>query len=97
MKLDELKIEKIDILKEMEVLNERTRKSVIENTSEEKIKAYDCGVKNTMNCLRSLITHELDGEKDRLIYQKYGEQCDLVRYEKPSEILKELGVEAVVD
>lgn len=62
-----------------------------------KIKAYDTGVENTMNCLKSLITHEDDGEKDRLIYQKYGAQCGIVTYWPLEEVLKDLGIEAVVD
>lgn len=90
-------VEKIDILKEMEILNARMREAAIKDSTEEKIKAYDIGVENTMNCLKSLITHESDGEKDRLIYQKYGEQCDVVTYWPLKEVLKELGVEAVVD
>lgn len=93
MSIDDIKVEKIDILKEMEILNARMRKVAVKNSAEEKIKAYDCGVENTMECLKSLITHETDGEKDRLIYQKYGEQSEIVRYEKFSEILRELGVE----
>lgn len=90
-------IEKIDILKEMEILNARMRELAIKDSTEEKIKSYDIGVENTMNCLKSLITHESDGEKDRLIYQKYGTQCGIVTYWTLEEVLKDLGVEAVVD
>lgn len=90
-------VEKIDILKEMEVLNERMREVAVKDSTEEKIKAYDVGVENTMNCLKSLITHESDGEKDRLIYQKYGAQCGIVTYWPLEEVLKDLGVEVVSD
>lgn len=97
MKINDVIVEKMDILKEMEVLNERVREVVVKNSTEEKIKAYDIGVENTMNCLKSLIVHESDGEKDRLIYQKYGAQCDIVTYWPLEEVLKELGVEVVED
>lgn len=89
--------EKIDILKEMEILNARMREVAIKDSTEEKIKSYDIGVENTMNCLKSLITHESDGEKDRLIYQKYGAKCGIVTYWPLEEVLKDLDVEAVVD
>lgn len=97
MKTEEMKVEKIDILKEMEVLNARMRELAVKDSTEEKIKAYDCGVKNTMVCLESLITHETDGKKNRLIYQEYGEVSNVVQYRKLSEVLKKLGVEAVQD
>lgn len=85
-----IQVEQIDILKEMEVLNKRMRDAALEGcASEEKIKAYDIGVKNTMSALESLITHA-EGEKDRLIYQKYGEQFDIVRYRLLKDVLKEL-------
>lgn len=90
-------VEKIDILKEMEILNARMREVAVKDSTEEKIRSYDIGVENTMNCLKSLITHESDGEKDRLIYQKYGAQCGIITYWPLEEALKELGVEAVVD
>lgn len=97
MDIKKVIVEKMDILKEMEVLNARMREVAIKGSTEEKIKAYDIGVENTMNCLKSLITHELDGEKDRLIYQKYGAKCGIVTYWPLEEVLKDLGVEAVVD
>lgn len=83
-------VEQIDILAEMEVLNERMRNAVIKGTTpEEKIRAYDMGVKNTMAALEFLITHS-EGEKDRLIYQKYREQIDLVRYRTLGQCLNEM-------
>lgn len=90
MNIEDIIVEKVDILKEMEVLNGRMREKAIENSTEERIKAYDCGVKNTMECLKSLITHETGEEKDRLIYQKYGKQSDVVRFVRLSDALKEM-------
>lgn len=90
-------VERIDILKTMEMLNARMREVAIKDSTEEKIKAYDIGVENTMNCLKSLITHESDGEKDRLIYQKYGAKCGIVTFWPFEEALKELGIEVVAD
>lgn len=97
MSIKDVIVEKMDILKEMEVLNARMREAAVKDSTEEKIKAYDIGVENTMNCLMSLITHESDGEKDRLIYQKYGAQCGIVTYWPLEEVLKELGVEVMAD
>lgn len=97
MNTENVIVEKMDILKEIEILNARMREVSVKGSTEEKIKAYDIGVENTMNCLKSLITHESDGEKDRLIYQKYGAQCGVVTYWPLEEVLKDLGVEAVVD
>ena len=85
-----IQIEKIDILSEMEVLNKRCRDMSVKGTeSEHEIKAYDLGVKNTMAMLSSLINLNEENE-NRLIFQKYGEQSDLVRYVHLSEVLKEL-------
>lgn len=91
MNINNTAIEKIDILGKMEILNTRMRESVIKNiVDEEKVKAYDIGVKNTMECLKSLITHK-DGKKNRLIYQKYEEQSDdFVQYVQLSDALNEL-------
>lgn len=87
--ISKVMVEKIDILAEMEVLNRKMREAVIKDTvPEEKIKAYDIGVKNTMSALESLITHS--EEKDRLIYQKYGEQSGLVKFILLSDVIKEL-------
>lgn len=73
--LDEILVERMDILSEMELLNKRCRefvKAVIKGTeSEKEIEAYDLGVKNTMSMLAGLIESH-DGETDKLIYQKYG-------------------------
>jgi len=88
MEFKNLVVEEIDILKTMEMLNEKMRKSVSKNLNEEQMKTYNIGVQNTMNCLRSLITHQ-DGEKNRLIYQKYGEPTQVCYFRKLSEILKE--------
>lgn len=89
--ISKVMVEKIDILAEMEVLNRRMREVVIKDTTlGEKIKAYDIGVKNTMSALKSLITHSADGEKDRLIYQRYAEQSNVVRYMLLTDALKEL-------
>ena len=75
----------------MEILNQKMRDVAVKETSlENLIKGYDCGVKNTMSALKSLITHSIDGEKDRLIYQKYGERSNIVCYELLSDALKEL-------
>lgn len=91
--LDEIGVEKIDILKQMEVLNERMRAIAVEGMAEEKIKAYDCGVKNTMAVLESLI-----GKEDKLLYQKHGEEfCDIARYIRLSDAISEIGGGAVVD
>lgn len=97
MNTENVIVEKMDILKEMEILNARMREVAVKDSTEEKIKAYDIGVENTMNCLKSLITHESDGEKDRLIYQKYGAQCGVVTYWPLEEVLKDLGVEVMAD
>lgn len=89
--ISKVMVERVDILKEMETLNQKMRSAVInETTSENLVKGYDWGVKNTMDSLESLITHSVDGEKDRLIYQKYGEQSNVVWYELLSDTLKEL-------
>lgn len=94
MDFKDIVVEEIDILKTMEMLNERMRDSVSKKLTEEQMKSYDIGVKNTMNCLESLITDQEDGEKNRLIYQKYqkyGEEVCV--YKKLSDVLKELETE----
>lgn len=89
--ISKVMVERVDILKEMQILNEKMRDTAINKaTPENLIKGYDWGVKNTMAALDSLITHSADGEKDRLIYQKYGERSDMVCYELLSDALKEL-------
>lgn len=89
--ISKIMVEKVDILKEMKILNQKMRDVVVKETSlENLIKGYDWGVKNTMSALKSLITHSIDGEKDRLIYQKYGERSNVVWYELLSDALKEL-------
>lgn len=90
MELRDVIVEEIDILKTMEVLNEKLRNSASQNLTEKQMKVYDTGVKNTMNCLEMLITHQQDGEKNRLIYQKYGEATEVCEYRKLSDILKEV-------
>ena len=88
--LDTIPIEKSDILSEMEVLNTRCRKIAIKGTeTEQEIKAYDLGVKNTMSMLASLINPGMKNE-NRLIFQKYGIQSNMARYVRLSEVLKEL-------
>lgn len=90
-------IEKIDILAEMEVINKRMRSAAIKDTTTEKeAKAYDIGVKNTMYALESLITHS-EGEKDRLIYQKHGEQSDVVQYRTFEQVLKDMEENGVLE
>lgn len=83
-------VEQIDILAEMKVLNERMRNVEIKDTTPEaEIRAYDVGVRNTMSALESIITHS-EGQMDRMIYQKYGEQSDLVLYRTLEQCLKEM-------
>lgn len=81
-------VEQIDILKTMEMLNSEMRKLVEKKLTEEQMKSYEIGVQNTMACLESLITHK-DGEKNRLIYQKYGKPTYMCEFRKLSGILKE--------
>ena len=89
--ISKVMVERIDILQEMEIFNQRMRDVVVKDTTPENlITAYDMGVKNTMSALESLITHSADGEKDRLIYQRYGEQSNVVRYMLLTDALKEL-------
>lgn len=90
-------VEQVDILAEMKVLNERMRNAEIKDTTPEaEIRAYDMGVKNTMAALESLITHS-EGEKDRLIYQKYGEQSDVVRFRTLEQCLKEMKEKGILE
>lgn len=101
MNIDELLlkviVEKVDILEEMKVLNERMRNAVIkDSTSKEEANAYDIGVKNTMSALESLIAHS-EGEKDRLIYQKYGEQSVAVQYITLDQALKDMKENGVLE
>ena len=90
-------VERIDILKTMEMLNARMRDLVSKNLTEEQMKIYDIGTKNTMNCLEYLITDQRDGEKNRLIYQKYGEPTEIRKFRRLSDVLKEAENRAVVD
>lgn len=96
--ISEVMVERIDILKEMEILNQKMRSVVVNKTNPENlIEGYDWGVKNTMSALESLVTHSADGERDRLIYQKYGERSDVVWYELLSDVLKELKSSGQLD
>lgn len=88
MDFKDVVVEEIDILKTMEMLNGEMRKLVEKKLTEGQMKSYELGVQNTMACLESLITHE-DGEKNRLIYQKYGEPTYVRDFRKLSDILKE--------
>ena len=95
--LGEISIEMVDILEEMKVLNNRISETVCTNMTDEQKKCYDLGIQNTMSALKSIIdTTEIDdgktkdAEKDRIIYQKYGEQSNVMRYNKLSNILAEL-------
>ena len=97
MDFKDIIVEEIDILKTMKMLNERMRDSVSKNLTEEQMKIYDIGTKNTMNCLESLITDQRDGEKSRLIYQKYGEPTEICKFRRLSDVLKEAENRAVVD
>lgn len=97
MDFKDIVVEEIDILKTMEILNERMRDSVSKNLTEEQMKIYDIGIKNAMNCLESLITDQKGGEKNRLIYQKYGESTEVCKFRKLSDVLKEAENRAVVD
>lgn len=97
MDFKDIVVEEIDILKTMEMLNKRMRDSVFKNLTEEQMKIYDIGVKNTMNCLKSLIADQKDGEKNRLIYQKYGEPTEVCKFRKLSDVLKEAENRMVVD
>lgn len=82
-------VQKVDILKHMEVINKRMREFAIKDSTDDKIKAYDIGVKNTMSALEALITNEkLEG--DRLIYQKYGEHSNGIRFMTLPDVLEEL-------
>lgn len=94
-KLEKILVEKVDILSEMESLNKSFRDLFINGDhTEEQVKAYDVGVQNTMSILESLIdSSEIDGykrKKDRIIFQKYGEESKIRRYVKLSDVLKEL-------
>lgn len=90
-------VEKIDILEEMKVLNKKMREAVIkETTLEEESKAYDIGVKNTMSALKSLITHS-EEERNRLIYQKYGEQSDMVQYITLEQVIKDMEENGILE
>ena len=95
--LDEISVEMVDILEEMKALNKKISDSVCANMTDEQKKCYDLGVQNTMSALKGIVnTDECDGkgtkevEKDRLIYQKYGMQSDIVRYIKLSDAINEL-------
>lgn len=89
-------VEKIDILEEMKVLNKRIRDAIIKDSTSEEAKAYDIGVKNTMSALESLITHS-EGEKDRIIYQKHGEQSDMVQYITLKQVIKDMEENGILE
>ena len=95
--LDNISIEVVDIIQEMKVLNDRISNTVCANMTDEQRKCYDLGVQNTMSALKGIIdTTEVDGnetneiEKNRIIYQKYGMQSDVVRYIRLSDVINEL-------
>lgn len=95
--LDNISIEVVDIIEEMKVLNDRISNTVCANMTDEQRKCYDLGVQNTMSALKGIIdTTEVDGnetneiEKNRIIYQKYGMQSDVVRYIRLSDVINEL-------
>lgn len=86
MDISKVIVERTDILEEMKVLNKRTRDAVIKETdSEEKAKAYDIGVENTMAMLEMAI-----GESDRIIYHKNGAYREVRFYQPLTDALKEL-------
>ena len=89
MDISKVMVERVDILKEMGVLLKRMREHVTEVKAEEDMKHYDDGVKHAMSALESLINFPLDG-KDRIIYQKHGEQSNIVRFILLTDALKEL-------
>ena len=97
MEAKDMIVEEIDILKTMEMLNKRTMESVSKKLTEEQMKVYDIGVKNTMNCLEFLITDQQGRQENRLIYQKYGEPTEVHTYRNLSDVLKELEDKKVVD
>lgn len=97
MDISKVMVEKMDILGQAEYYNKKMRDEAIKGASEEKIKAYDCGVKNTMEVLKMLITHSGDGEKDRIIYQKYGEVSNVVQKRRLSHVLNELEETGQID
>lgn len=95
--LDNISIEVVDIIEEMKVLNDRISNTVCANMTDEQRKCYDLGVQNMMSALKGIIdTTEVDGnetnevEKNRIIYQKYGMQSDVVRYIRLSDVINEL-------
>ena len=95
--LDNISIEVVDIIEEMKVLNDRISNTVCANMTDEQRRCYDLGVQNTMSALKGIIdTTEVDGnetnevEKNRIIYQKYGMQSDVVRYIRLSDVINEL-------
>lgn len=90
MDISKVMVEKMDILEEMKILLSRMREHAVEVKSEDDIKHYDDGVRNAMNALDSLITINFDSEKDRLIYQKYKEQSNFVRYMRLTDVLQQL-------
>lgn len=96
MDIKNISIEEIDIIAEMKTLTNHCREAAVETlSSQEKIDCYDLGVKHAMSALKTLI-HSFDFdkedyvEKNRLIYQKYGEQSWIQRYRSLYEVLQEL-------
>ena len=95
--INDISVEMVDIVEEMKVLNDRISETVCTDMTDEQKKCYDLGVQNTMSALKSLIdTADVDGEKtkdvekNRLIYQKYGVQSDIVQYIRLSDAINEL-------
>lgn len=96
MDVKNISIEEVDIIAEMKTLTNQYRELAVEKLcSQEKIDCYDLGIKHAMSALESLI-HFFDFdkgdyiEKNRLIYQKYGEQSWIRRYKSLYKVLQEL-------
>ena len=82
-------VQYLNIMEEMKKFNEKMREISIKDSTEEKIKVYDCGVKNTMKVLGMLLKQE-DG-RPSLIYNKTdAETSEIVRYTNLSTVIKEL-------
>lgn len=90
MDITQISVEKIDIFKEMEFYNAKMREVAVKNSTEEKIKAYDYGVKNTMEVLKMLFLN--DGKPtSKLIYQNSNEPLNKMAHcVRLSEVLTEL-------
>lgn len=92
MNIEKVEVEEIDILKTTEFFNTQAKEVAAQNATEEQIKAYDLGVKNTMSILEHLIAQTKYGKKDRLIYLKYGEPHLYSRYKSLSKVLEEMQI-----